>query len=405
MGGLQLALDEVADQLRAHGWQVDVHTHAAPDAAGSLDGPLRTTVMRSRLEVFHRWPVWMRLRHTLSAQTRQRIAMFFMPPAFLENASNNLYRVEELLAAQPAYDVVLLCVDGAAPGMARLVTERHDCCVVLSLWGVATELGAFGWPWLRWLARARLGGHAHPYLFRRVSPRQIRRAIFASRDWQNDAIRAGLPAETARTIYFGVPFPPPLPRPERASGRLLWVGRLSPEKGLHILLQALPGIRERCKDVSLTVIAGQGPAAYRMGILNLIERLGLRDVVAIRSSVLRSALPAVYAGHDALFFYSMLTDPVALVLMEAFNACLPVVASRASPKARLVQDGVTCVSYRPEDTGSVVEAVVGLLTNADLGRRLAASAHERVRREFSLDSMGQAYDGVLREFVSDLTTP
>jgi glycosyltransferase involved in cell wall biosynthesis len=227
----------------------------------------------------------------------------------------------------------------------------------------------------------------------------VRLAIFASRDWRDDAVRAGLSARAARTVYFGVEPTPPLPRPNRPVSRLLWVGRLSPEKGLTFLLTAMAALRVRCRDARLTMVASDGPAPYRDHIVSLIRRLGLEEVVEIRSAVPREALPGVYADHDILLFYSPFRDPVALVLMEAFSAGLPVVSSAAPAGARLVQDGVTCLTYRPGDVASFVSAVERLRGDGELRPRLAATASELVRREFSLGAMGRAYDDLLRDFV------
>ena len=63
----------------------------------------------------------------------------------------------------------------------------------------------------------------------------------------------------------------------------------------------------------MTVVAGQGEAAYRELIDGLMAGLG--DVVEIRPAVARERLPELFAEHDALFFHSENREPVALVLM------------------------------------------------------------------------------------------
>jgi glycosyltransferase involved in cell wall biosynthesis len=113
----------------------------------------------------------------------------------------------------------------------------------------------------------------------------------------------------------------------------------------------------------------------------------------------REALQTAYASHDVLFFHSIFAEPVALVLMEAFAAGLPVVASQASAEAKLVRDKVTCLCYRPNDRESLAEAIVMMLTDPRLRQRLAANARQLVRQEFSLDKMGRLYDELLRQFV------
>jgi glycosyltransferase involved in cell wall biosynthesis len=401
VGGLQLALDDLADQLRARGWRIDTSIYAAPAGNGEArrsPGTLQANALRSSLATFQRWPWYIRLWHIVPSSIRRSLSMIFMPRHFFSNASDNLYVIEAMLADARSHDVVLLCVQGTAPGTTALVAERHPRVVMISLDGLARELRANWWPWMRMLAHLRLGIKVHPFLFRRIAPHQIKLAVCASRQWQEEAVQAGLPETAARTIYFGIPLPEPLPRPTQAQGRLLWIGRLSPEKGLHLLLRALPSIRARVAEVSLTAIAGQGPPGYRRGILDMVRRYGLEDIVTFRPHVHRTALQQAYAEHDVLFLHSVNPEPVSLVLMEAYAAGIPVVASQARPEAKLVQDHVTCLCYQPHDTTSLVTAVVGMLTDAQLRDKLALNAQRLVRQEFSLDRMGQAYDELLRQW-------
>jgi glycosyltransferase involved in cell wall biosynthesis len=389
-GGLEIALRDLAAALERRGWEVDVRIDART-ASG-----LGETVMASRLAFLQRWQGVMRHRALMPAALRARVTAWLMPTRYFDHASRNLRQLEAALGEPQPWDVVLVCVEGAPTGTACLVSERHPACVLVSLGRLAEELGEPDRPWLRRFASARIARAAHPYLFRPIRGPAVRLAVFASADWRDRAVRAGLPEAPARTIYFGVHTPPAPPRPVRPLQRLLWVGRLSPEKGLTFVLSAMPALRERWPDLRLTVVAGDGLPAYRAHLAALTRRLRLGEAVTMRAAVPRSALPAVYAEHDALVFHSVSADPVSLVLMEAFAAGLPVVASAAGPEAKLVRDGVTCTCYRSGDTRSLVAAVERLRDDEGLRARLSAAAQDLVRREFSLDAMGRTWDELLR---------
>jgi glycosyltransferase involved in cell wall biosynthesis len=399
VGGLQLALSDVAEQLTARGWQIDTLILAA----SSAPSPLRTTFFStSRLSPFRSWPVLGRLWKAFPLSARRFLSTLAMPRQYWENVSDNLHAIETMLTGPQAYDIVLVGVDGNAPGCTALACARHRRVVSISLQGLANELTNQWWRWLHPLVSLRLGRRGHPFLFRRITWQQIKLALFASRQWRQAALQAGLPEACTHTIYFGIPLPEPLPRPAEARRRILWVGRLSPEKGLHLLLSTLAEIRRRLPDVSLTVVAGQGNDDYRQEIMELVCRHGLTEIVEFRAPVDRAALQKAYAEHDLLFFYSAFPEPVALVLMEAFAAGLPVVASRAEPGAALIQHEITCLCYQPEDKASLVDAISRLLADAPLRQRLSQNAQQLVRQEFSLDKMGAAYDAVLRQFMSKM---
>jgi glycosyltransferase involved in cell wall biosynthesis len=125
----------------------------------------------------------------------------------------------------------------------------------------------------------------------------------------------------------------------------------------------------------------------------------LDDMITFVPSIKRSDLRDAYATHDALFFHSVNAEPVALVLMEAFAAGLPVAASIADPGARLVQEGVTCICYQSRNITSLTEAVVTVLTDTDTRKRIADNASQLVRKEFSLSKMGDSYHEALCQLV------
>jgi glycosyltransferase involved in cell wall biosynthesis len=284
---------------------------------------------------------------------------------------------------------VMVCVDWNVRGMLALALARHRHVAVLSLGALAGELRPAWWSLARLRAR-------HPFHYAPAKPEQIRCAIFASQRWRDEAVSAGLPAAVAHTIYFGIPVGARRKRRATPTGRsLLWVGRLAPEKGLHLLLEALPALRKLCPGITLTVVGAQGEQTYHRMIKSMIASHGLQDAVTLRPAVPRDQLPGLYAEHDALFFYSIYGEPVALVLMEAYASGLPVAVNQTS--SDLVEDGVTCLTYDAGDAGSIVRVLHRLLSEPSLRAGLAESARERVEKSYALQAMGDAYDRLLCE--------
>jgi glycosyltransferase involved in cell wall biosynthesis len=350
------------------------------------------------LSIFQRSPTLLRLRQRIPVETRQSLSALFWPTPLLQNASRNLDWLTEKLKIPSRYDVILVCPDFNVPGVLALAAELHPRLVVVSLAGLAGELKSKSWSWIRDVVKWRLKGKAHPFLFQPIFVSKIQRAIFASQYWQAQALRAGLPEPVTRVIYFGVPVHPALPRSLQVHQRLLWVGRLAPEKGLHVLLAALPRLLDQFPKLTLTAIAGQGETEYRQSILDLITRLNLSKVVNLHPPVERMALRQIYAEHDALFFYSVFAEPVALVLMEAYLTGIPVVANRSTHNSDLIQDKRTCLCYQPGDEASLATAIATLLTDDTLRTQLSYTAQRLVHDKYSLAAMGEAYDNLLRQF-------
>jgi len=378
VGGLSLALSNLKQELEARGWRVE---SPGSDLRSAVPAPaILTRVQRN--------PWLVRMRERVPEGLRRTISALFWSKATREDAAKYLRWAEEQLAEPSVFDAVLVCIDGNIPGVAALAASRDPRTVVLSLQSLAGELE----PWFWSIARLR---KVHRWFFRPVSEKDIGCAVFASDGWRVDAIRAGLSPNAAHTIYFGIPIPDRMPDRLTPPGhRLLWVGRLAPEKGLHLLLEALPAVRDRFPDVSLTAIAAQGDGPYRQLIEARIESLGLHSAVKICPPVRREKLAEFYATHDLLYFYSIFREPVALVLMEAFAHRIPVIANRAEC-SDLVQDNVTCRTYDTGSAQSIAAAISATWASSESRGKYLVGARQLVEKSYSSAAMGDAYDRLL----------
>ena len=415
-GGLALALADLANELSKRGWDVDETLGATgrlPPSTSSTRSPPRTpstssthstlstpstlpvssTTGGSRRRTWHQvsnWRVW----RAVPPFVRLAASVALAPRAHWDAMSNNLRALEAKLSGADRPDVVIVSVNASTPGAVALALARHPRVIVLSLDGIVDDVRRPGW-----LARLA-GSDRHPFLLRPVEPSTLRTVVFASDGWKQSALGAGVPAERSSVVLFGVDVPQSLPPRRTPTGRLLWVGRLSPQKGLHFLIRALPAIRACYPSTTLTVIGGAGPAGYERAVRRNARRLGVYDIIEWQPPCERAALAAAYRDHDALFFHSVFDEPVALVLMEAFAAGLPVVASRPRVANGLLRHALTCRLVTPDHVPSMAEAIVAALGEPAESSRLAAAAFALVRDDYSLQAMGDAWDRLLRNVAT-----
>lgn len=186
----------------------------------------------------------------------------------------------------------------------------------------------------------------------------------------------GVPVD--EVVWNGVPVVPPraalAPVPT-----LAFAGRLVPEKGLDVLLQAFRRVRERLPEARL-VIAGDGPErdalTLRMAALGLgdhVERLGHRpraELDARLGSAWLQAVPSIWE------------EPFGLVASEAMMRGVAVVASDAGGLAEIVEDGRTGRLVRRGDPGALAEALLGILSDRELAERMGRAGRERALAHF-----------------------
>ncbi|MDR1712359.1 MAG: glycosyltransferase [Propionibacteriaceae bacterium] len=167
----------------------------------------------------------------------------------------------------------------------------------------------------------------------------------------------------------------PLPEREpvlRAKGpRLLYVGRISAEKNIGLLLDAFERVRDHLPDVELMIVGDwkNAGAGLRLRLQSAAHFGGVKLVGQID----HDDLSAYYASAD-VFVYPSLTDTQALVLHEAAHAGLPIVM--VDDELRLVVDpGVNALVARPNPVylARAIMDMLRALGNPDF----AAAAHAR----------------------------
>jgi glycosyltransferase involved in cell wall biosynthesis len=155
-----------------------------------------------------------------------------------------------------------------------------------------------------------------------------------------------------------------------AGGRpvVLAVGRLAPQKGLDVLIEAAARWRDRAPQPR-TVIAGSGPLAAD---LRAQARASGTDVVLLGA---RDDVPALLAAADVVVVPSR-WEARALVIQEAMRSGRPVVATRVGGIPELTgSDGALLVP--PEDSAALAAAVSAVLDDPSLAASLGAAAKQR----------------------------
>jgi glycosyltransferase involved in cell wall biosynthesis len=185
--------------------------------------------------------------------------------------------------------------------------------------------------------------------------------------------------------------------PGSAELTYMFVGRPAPGKGLEVLLEAWRRARLTALDAAL-VIVGAGPSARSTppdgaGCLN---RDGLVWLEPVRPVELRN----LYAACDVLVVPSIPTrtfrEPWALVVNEAMNRGVPVIASDAVGAAAggLVRDRETGLVVRAGDSAALADAIGRLSADPALRARLGRAGAEDVRA-FSHDAWAGGFSAAL----------
>lgn len=202
-----------------------------------------------------------------------------------------------------------------------------------------------------------------PWLFRPLL-RRARVVVCASSSLARDARALG--ADDVRVIPSGIDLPAEVGLPDEPP-HVLYVGRLSEEKGIRDLVEAAAGLP--------LLVVGDGP---------------LRDLVPSAVGFVPHDELGAYYGRAAVVCVPSRREGYGVTAREAMAHGRAIVTTGVGGLADAIEDGVTGVVVPPGDVASLRTALEVLLADAQLRGRLGAAARDRAQLEYAWDRTTRA---------------
>ncbi|MDQ6770402.1 MAG: glycosyltransferase [Gemmatimonadota bacterium] len=174
--------------------------------------------------------------------------------------------------------------------------------------------------------------------------------------------------------------------------RLLFVGRLTPQKGVEHLLRAFAGMKTHA---SLDIV-GDGPS--RAGLEQLAGELGIAARIRWHGRVAQHDLPRFYQRAAALVVPSV-EEGLGLVAVEALLCETPVVAFDSGGLRDVVQHGSTGLLVQPGDGPALTKTLDDLLTSDGRGRDLGRAGRLYALSAFAPESAARRYAEIYRQVL------
>jgi glycogen synthase len=365
LGGYEVACQSVMERFAERDIEVQVLT-ADHHMSGvdEVDSPVR---VRRVLRGWWDWDSWAPVRMNL----RQRVAV---------ERHNQRALAETLAEFQP--DVASVWDLGMMSWSLATLLERRKIPIVLTFlddW-ITFAYVFDAWsrifdkrPWLRPLGTAlRLETRLPAFRGTAASnaSRMIEEAVEGRSRWK---------FPDAELIPMGVEnrsFPITESRQAEWSWRVMYSGRLVPEKGVATLIKALPRLPEQ----ATLDLVGHGHESVVREPSELAAELGVKDRVAFSMASSRQDLRDRYQGADVLVFPSEWPEPFGLVPLEAMACGTPVVATGTGGSGEYLDDEVNCLLFTPGDPDSLAKAVSRVAQDPSLRARIAAGGTATARR-------------------------
>jgi glycosyltransferase involved in cell wall biosynthesis len=178
--------------------------------------------------------------------------------------------------------------------------------------------------------------------------------------------------------------------PQRIVGA---AGRLSPEKGFAVLVEAARRVLREDAAAGM-VVFGDGP--LWPGLVRQVTASGLAGRLVLAG--FRDDLDRYLPWLDVLAIPSH-TEGLPNVALEACAAGVPVVATAVGGTPEVIDDGVNGYLVPPADPAALAARVLAVLGTADCGKAMGERGRQRMRDEFTFEAQAQQYERVFAEIT------
>lgn len=218
---------------------------------------------------------------------------------------------------------------------------------------------------------------------------------------QTDEVRCWVQRFVRKEVVYTIPNPVTLTvyEPDRTAHSLhrertiMAMGRLGPEKGFDLLLQAFAQCAAKHPDWSLMIL-GEGPERGRLELL--AGECGVANRVSVPGLIRE---PVKLLRHADLFVMSSRFEGFPNALLEAMACGLPVVSFDCPSGPRdIIRDGVDGVLVEPEDVEALAAAMQRLISDEIERKRIGTHAVE-VGERFSLKKVMELWERVLDRVI------
>lgn len=187
---------------------------------------------------------------------------------------------------------------------------------------------------------------------------------------------------------------------EEPGGGVVFAGRLSHEKGVDVLIEAIAGLG---RTISLD-IAGDGPQRQELEVLSERTAAGR---VRFHGRLTKARLQNLIRSASLLAMPSRWYENQPMIVLEAFACGVPVVGTVLGGIPELVEDGVDGALIAPDDPAALADAIEPLLRQPAVAFSMGRAARDKVERHYSpsahIRRLGRVYDEALmaRSTASD----
>ena len=185
---------------------------------------------------------------------------------------------------------------------------------------------------------------------------------------------------------------------------ILCLSRIDYQKNQLLLLELLNSLKNDRPEKHLLLIGPISSETYYNRITTTLQTYNLQDKCTIIPGLRADDADLVSAYQAADYFIlPSIHEPFGIVVLEAWSAGVPVIASRVGGLQRLIDDRTTGLFFESESSKSLIDTFKDLETHEDLQNRLRENAYEDVKKNYTWDIIAERlidfYNNVIEQYA------
>jgi glycosyltransferase involved in cell wall biosynthesis len=214
--------------------------------------------------------------------------------------------------------------------------------------------------------------------------------VCVSKAVRDTLVEEGALPESADVVYNGIDLDAFHHSADRRSPRpcvkFIYTGRLAPEKGVHIIPEAL-GILKSIGLLPEVAIVGSGDIEYQARLKEMVDDLGINDQVHFLGRLNRDEIPRLLSDYDVQIVPSVWNEPMPRTIQEAMALGKAVIAANTGGIPEIVLDELTGLLFQPGDASELAQKMRKLINNPALIWDLGSAGRMLVEKQFTLQYM------------------
>ncbi|WP_394754518.1 glycosyltransferase family 4 protein [Crenothrix sp.] len=184
---------------------------------------------------------------------------------------------------------------------------------------------------------------------------------------------------------------------------LLYVGRLTPVKGVHILIEAFRSIHQQMPDVQLIItgssfFGGAAKTAYEQELVTLAEPVN--EAIIFTGFLPHEKLKYLYSAVDLIVLPSTWQDPCPLVVLEAMASGTCLISSAVGGIPEILETGKNGILVEPGDVSALANAVFSTLNAPEMMTKMENTARQKIIAGYTWERLVSELEPILSDSQS-----